>query len=341
MKTAKHLCFTSHREVMMRDSHDVGVMINFLALNSWKHKIQILADCEMSTHVHLVIIGAKNDASAFVKDVRRQYTRHMDAKYGRPKHIRFGEKGFFELDIYGNSHIQTALSYVLRNPLHHGVTGTPFAYPYSSVNDVFPIEMGKLERFHLEQTRQMELRLRRNGNWRKSERNVSHLIGNDVIDSRQEMARFLPRYSEWPDGWKMSKDGVFLRPCFEELRQTEMLFVSPGAFQFCMFRKSDENWLQEQDTDANGYPPIELSSIEPFYNEHSLNQLKMNERISTFKKNTMTDFDVCTIVDKNIVQEFKCHSVYEFNDSQRRIARSLLVNEMHIPAIQSERCVPG
>ncbi len=238
----------------MRNAQDVGVMINLLALNSWKHQIQILADCEMSTHVHLITIGTHDDASAFIKDVRRQYTRHMDTKYGRPKHIRFGEKGFFELDIYGNSHIQSALSYVLRNPMHHGV--------------------------------------------------------------------------------------VFLRPCFEELRQTEMLFVSPGAFQFCMFRKSDENWLREQDADANGLPPIELSCIEPFSDRQTLNQFHMNERSSTFKRTAPTDFDVCRIVDCNIVPEFKCHSIYELNDSQKSIGRKLLVNELHITESQAERCIP-
>lgn len=324
----------------MRNAQDVGVMINLLALNSWKHQIQILADCEMSTHVHLITIGTHDDASAFIKDVRRQYTRHMDTKYGRPKHIRFGEKGFFELDIYGNSHIQSALSYVLRNPMHHGVTGTPFAYPHSSVNDIFPIEMGKLERYHLENSRQIELRMRRNGSWCKSERKDMQFTGNETVESRQEIAGFLPRYSEWPDEWKMSKDGVFLRPCFEELRQTEMLFVSPGAFQFCMFRKSDENWLREQDADANGLPPIELSCIEPFSDRQTLNQFHMNERSSTFKRTAPTDFDVCRIVDCNIVPEFKCHSIYELNDSQKSIGRKLLVNELHITESQAERCIP-
>lgn len=324
----------------MRNAQDVGVMINLLALNSWKHQIQILADCEMSTHVHLITIGTHDDASAFIKDVRRQYTRHMDTKYGRPKHIRFGEKGYFELDIYGNSHIQSALSYVLRNPMHHGVTGTPFAYPHSSVNDIFPIEMGKLERYHLEISRQIELRMRRNGSWCKSERKDMRFTGNETVESRQEIAGFLPRYSEWPDEWKMSKDGVFLRPCFEELRQTEMLFVSPGAFQFCMFRKSDENWLREQDADANGLPPIELSCIEPFSDRQTLNQFHMNERSSTFKRTAPTDFDVCRIVDCNIVPEFKCHSIYELNDSQKSIGRKLLVNELHITESQAERCIP-
>ena len=87
----------------------------------------------------------------------------MNRKYGRPKYCRLGEKNYFELDVFGNAHIQSALSYVLRNPLHHGVSVTPFAYPYSNVNDFFPVEMGKVERLHLSNVRQTKLFLRRDG----------------------------------------------------------------------------------------------------------------------------------------------------------------------------------
>lgn len=340
MKTAKHLCFTSHREVMMRNTHDVGVMVNLLAMNSWKHKIQILADCEMSTHVHLVVIGEHGDVSDFIRNVRKQYTWHVNTKYGRPNGIRFGEKGFFELDIYGSSHILAALSYVLRNPLHHGVTATPFAYPYSSVNDIYPLEMGKHERAHLDDGRHSNLRLMRDGRWRKYESRKSQMIGNELIDSHSTIASFLPRNASWPDEWKMSKDGVFLRPCFEELRQTEMLFVSPGAFQFCMFRKSDENWLQEQSMDANGMPPIELSCIEPFSGQQQLAQYKANEKASAFRKSAPDDFEICRIVDHDVVPAFKCHSVYELSDAQKHTARAILVHEMHISEAQAQRCVP-
>lgn len=242
----------------MRDPQDVGAMINLLALNTRKHNITILADCEMSTHVHLIVIGTDENASAFVKDVRRQYTRYVDLKYGRPKYMRFGEKGFFKLDVFGNNHIQSALSYVLRNPLHHGITGTPFAYPFSSINDIFPVEMGKFDRPHLSNEKEMKVSKKRSGGWRIVEHRKTKIIGGDFLESRKSIASFLPRDTQWPDEWLMSKDGVFPRVCFEDLKQTEMLFVTPSAFQFCMFRKSDENWLLEQNEDSNGLSPIDL-----------------------------------------------------------------------------------
>lgn len=340
MNVVKHLCFTSHHEVMMRDPQDVGTMINFLALNSWKHKIQILADCEMSTHVHLVVLGADCNASVFIKDVRRQYTRYMDAKYGRPIRSRFGEKGYFALDVFGNSHIQSALSYVLRNPMHHGVTGTPFAYRYSSVNDIFPVDMGKLDQPRLASVNQIELRARRNGTLRVSERRQTQLVGSEMIDSRLEIAGYLPRDSQWPDEWKMSKDGVFLRPCFEELQMTERQFVSPASYQFNMLRKTDENWLEEQTQDGNGKPPVTLSDIEPFSNGEMIEQYKRNERASTFRKSGLNDFEICHLVDHDAVPALKCHSVYELTDSQKNAIRRMLTNELHVHDVQAARCVP-
>ena len=340
MKTVKHLCFTSHKEVMMRDPQDVGTMINFLALNSWKHHVTILADCEMSTHVHLIVVGADDDVSDFIKDVRRQYTMYMNRKYSRPVHERFGEKGYFKLDIFGNNHIQSALSYVLRNPLHHGVTGTPFAYPYSSVNDIFPVEMGKLDRPHLSNGKTIELAKRRDGSWRKIERAKTSIEGGKFIESRQVMASFLPRYSQWPDDWKMTSDGVFSRLSFEDLKQTELQFVTPGGFQYCMFRKSDENWLQEQELDMNGLAPIDLACMEPFSDEHEVRLFKSNEKAGTFRKTFLNDFDVCRIVDNDIVKSFRYHSVYELTESQKQAVRRILISELRIPAAQAARCVP-
>lgn len=337
MKTVKHLCFTSHSEVMARDSNDVGTMVNLLALNSWKHKIQILADCEMSTHVHLIVVG--DDVSAFVKDLRRQYTCHFAAKYGRRTHDRFGEKGFFQLDVYGNAHIQAALSYVLRNPLHHGVTGTPFEYRFSSINDIFPAEMGKFDRVIHAKSKDYKLEIGRNGNWKKRERFLPVTKNDRIIESKLKMKTFLPRRSEWPDEWKMSTDGVFLRSCFEELRLTEMQFVSPGSFQFNMFRKSDEKWLQEQSLDNNGLPPVDLSGIEPFADNQTIASYLANERASTFRITKLNDFDVCKLIDRDVVPACKCHSVYELDDTRRSEIASMLVRELSIPERQALRCL--
>lgn len=357
MKTVKHICFTSHGEVMFRNSQDVGVLINLLALNSWKYDIAILADCEMSTHVHLVVMADSANVSGFVKNLRCQYTGYFSSRYGRARHNRLGEKNFFCLDVFGISHIQSALSYVLRNPVHHGVTSTPFAYPFSSVNDLFPMEMGRFERPHIAGIRDYSLGRSAKFGTKIVEKHKTVLMGssqiwglncitgasanemgNNLITSKQVMKTFLPRSSEWPDEWVMSENGVFLRPCFEEISQTEGYFVSPGTFQYNMFRKSDEKWLEEQNSDKNDKPPIQLSDVEPFANDDKVQEFKRNEKTYS-RRCGVTYFDLCAVIDNCLVPQFQCRSVYQLDNSQKNEIMTMLVRDLHVSAAKVGRCL--
>lgn len=358
MKKFIHLCFTSHEEVMFRDAADVGMMLNFIALCSWKYDIDILSDAEMSTHVHLILIARDSVPDAanasdfgnlalFVNSLRKRYTCYFNRKYNRPANARLGERGYFRTDVYGNCHMQTAMSYVLRNPWHHGVSGTPFEYPFSSVNDIFPKELGKLDRPMIANPKVTAARKRSNGRWIMESVRRKNIVGNDIwcpqnsktVTSRSEIARFLPRYSEWPDGWVMSDDHVFLRPCFEDLKQVERLYVTPSAFEYAMFRKTDERMSDEQALDNNGKPPVKLSDIEPDANEDMLNVFLMNEKSGTFKLH-QSDFDVCRTVDTQIVPEFGKKTVYELNSKQLQSVGNILIQELHVPQAQVERCLP-
>ena len=278
MKQMIHCCFTSHQEVMFRCPQDVGFFLNLLALTSWKYGVDIFADAEMSNHVHLLLFSSENtknkltvgpysktvnksgfnrdgsilysrsnQLSDFVRALRKRYTWYFIEKYQRNCGGRLGEKYYFSLIIEGNYHMISACSYVLRNGLHHGVSGTSFMYPYSSINDMFIPELGKTNRPYQGNRNPDEYRKNKSGQWNKvvsSKNNSTHGLifpeGYTPLTSRNVIKLYLPRYSEWPDEWVMSPSGIFLRPCFEQLRQTELLFVSPGAFEYNMFRKTDD-----------------------------------------------------------------------------------------------------
>lgn len=49
----------------------------------------------------------------------------------------------FCLEVVGSYHLQTALNYVLRQGLHHGLSTSPFGYPHCSANAFFRKELGK------------------------------------------------------------------------------------------------------------------------------------------------------------------------------------------------------
>ena len=136
----------------------------------------------------------------------------------------------------------------------------------------------------------------------------------------------------------MSPSGVFLRPCFEQLRQTELLFVSPGAFEYNMFRKTDEKWLEEQDQDRNGKPAIGISDIEPIHNEDAVKSYLYNEKAATFR-NCRSDIDLCGIIDRCILPEFKAPSIYQLSRDKRESIKRILMNDFHVPDNQAARCL--
>ena len=53
MKDSYHISFTSHNEVIFRDREDLTMFVNMLAIHSYKDDVGIVADSEMSTHIHL------------------------------------------------------------------------------------------------------------------------------------------------------------------------------------------------------------------------------------------------------------------------------------------------
>ena len=344
MKKIIHCCFTSHQEVMFRSPDDVGAFLNLLALTSWRYGVDIFADTEMSNHVHLLLFSSDtNQLSEFICSLRKRYAWYFNQKYSRPKGERLGEKYFFSLVVEGNYHMISACSYVLRNGLHHGVSGTAFMYPYSSINDMFVPELGKTDRPCQGSRLFDEYHKNRMGHWVKKHNKVEdHGLtfppGYSPILDRNVMKDYLPRNAEWPDEWVMSPSGVFLRPCFEQLRQTELLFVSPGSFEYNMFRKTDEKWLQEQDQDRNGLPSVGLPEIEPDNNDDAIKNYLYNERSSTFK-NTRSDMELCGIIDRCILPEYKVQSIYQLKQEKRESIRRILTNEFHVSEQQASRCL--
>ena len=208
---------------------------------------------------------------------------------------------------------------------------------------MFVPELGKADRPYQGSGFAGEYHRNRLGHWvkkqnKKEDHGLTFPPGYSPILDRNTMKDYLPRNAEWPDEWVMSPSGVFLRPCFEQLRQTELLFVSPGSFEYNMFRKTDEKWLQEQDQDRNGKPSVGLSDIEPDNSEDAIKNYLYNERSSTFK-NTRSDIELCGIIDRCILPEFKVQSIYQLKPVKRESIRRILINEFHVSELQANRCL--
>ena len=139
MKKTYHLCLSAGEEILFRNLEDYHRGFNCFALALHKTDSTGLVEAFMSTHVHIMIqtVNPKNFMYAF----RQPYSKYFNYKYHRQG--KLGEMTHFTMEVVGYNHMLAAASYALRNPVHHGVSPTPYAYHHSSANAIFRAEMGK------------------------------------------------------------------------------------------------------------------------------------------------------------------------------------------------------
>ena len=271
MKELHHICYTSHDEVMYRDKQDHDMYINLLALRVFSGDIDLYADAEMSDHTHLC--ARMDKPSVKCGWIRHSYTSYFNAKYHRIG--RLGEPRCFVSKLVGQKHIATAISYILRNGLHHGVAATAFGYPYSSIHEMF---------------------------------------ANDIIVPGGRYSSevvWLPEKSQYPKTYVMNEKGMFLRSSFMEIKAAESYFVTPRNFLYMMNRLSDDRWKNEQLGDGNSVPPITLASAEPSFLDNEVADLLSNETGRRFDPLKLDDLELCRIIDTEIVPKYNVHSIYK------------------------------
>lgn len=304
MKRLYHLCLSSGREVMFRSREDIRVFTNAMALALFKTGTDLLVDAVMSNHVHMSVMT--ENLSAFVKSLRLRYVMYFNSKYHRSG--KLGEERAFFLELKGAKHILTAWSYILRNPLHHGICSTPLGYEDSTVRYIFS----------------NDLKMNKN---------------RKIITSRDEIRTFLPSRAEFPDNYFMTEDGMFARDSFTQTRQVELGYFNVRTFLYFMNGPSSEEWRKSQEQDNNEREPITLGMIEGVTAKEVLQRMYNNERGSATNER-MTDLDVCTLIDNEYVRgRYGEVSVYTLSDDRKFEIATELNNDYHLPKDKIRRCL--
>jgi hypothetical protein len=262
----------------------------------------LLAYSFMSNHVHICVQTESLDA--FIRKFRYSYTRYFNAKYNRRGML--GEKGFFCLEINGLYHLLTSIAYILRNPMHHGITGTPFGYKYSSIRAIFRKDMG-------------------------------HEDMSDILPEKSEYLH-LPSHQSLPSHFYMDRHGMILPECVIDVKDVEHQFSTARTFLYYMNRLSGEKWEAEQQEDNSTHPPITLKDIETgvIYQDH-ITMLRNEHGRGNY--NAPTDTDICLEIDSFISQKFGKQSIYELSNKEKSIIRELLARKHHLPIAQIDRCL--
>ena len=302
MKKTYHLCLSAGDEIMFRDLEDYNRGFNCFALALYKSNSTGLVESFMSNHFHLMI--QTEDPKEFMYNMRQPYSKYFNRKYCR--NGRLGEKHHFQLEISGLHHHLAAMSYTLRNALHHGVSPIPYAYPHSSVNSIFRKEMGK--------------------------------TSDERLIPQKSYYKYIGRRAEYPSSYKMNKNGLFLRESVLDIAQVENMFVTPRSFDYYMGRKTSEDWQKEQSKDNLQIPPVRLEDIEAGARMQTLEAMMINENgKGNYRK--ISDIDLCIEIDQFILPEFGKGSVYLLSDQEKRKIAELLYKKYHINEMQIRRCL--
>lgn len=287
MRKTYHICFSSHDEVLYRTDADLIMGFNCLAEATLFTESRLLADGFMSTHWHTVV--QTDDPVYFARRNRYAYTRYFNARYGRRG--RFGEKEVFITEIDGVVRLMTALNYVNRQGLHHGLATTPFAYPHCSVNTYFRKELGKESPLYVTPLMPSHLRHR-------------YLTRNIVV----------------PEQYRMDENGLLLREDVIDTSYVEQLYITPRNFLFQMNKVTDEKTEEAQKQEKSVTPIITIDLIEKGTPEFDRKRLLLNEQ-GRVNKNLMTDLDLCRLIDGYYIPRMKGEegpfSTYDLSRAER------------------------
>lgn len=302
MKKAYHICLSSGNEIYCRDNEDYIHCFNSLAIAIAETESVLLADSIMSNHIHECI--RTSSLNEVIKRHRYKYARYFNAKYHRKG--RLGERHAFTVELDGLYHTLAAISYVFRNPLHHGITATPLAYLHSSARVIFSKDI-----------------------WSGSPKNII---------PKHKQRTFLPSHNTCPEGYRMDTNGLILREDVIDTSDVEHLYGTPRAFLYYMNRLSGEEWQKEQKQDNVNATPITIRIIENGISMQTMEQMLRNEHgRNDYRK--MSDINLCEFIDKNILPEIGKTSVYLLTASEKQKIAQFLYLQNRLPEAQIKRCL--
>lgn len=303
-----HICYTSHNEVFCRGYKDYCMMFNCIAQAMFKTHSNLLAYSVMSTHVH--IICECDSPSDLVKRIRSSYTQMFNHRYYRKGAL--GEGSFFCDVLEGRHHVTSAISYVVRNPLHHEVCSNPYAYPFTSVGQYFT---NSIDRFYPDAWNPEG-----KGRYRSDIVRKKNVLPGDV------------------GFWEQS--GMIKMEDVVDNVMVEGYFGSYRAFMYGLSRNDYGKWSEEQYEDNVESTPVTLRTIEPFLSETEVASI-LKQNFHWLKEKRMTDIELCDIIDKTCLSRFGKSGYAQLTVREAESVRRRLLHEFksRVSSKQLERCL--
>ena len=310
MRAPYHYCYTSHGEVLCRDDEDFCRLLCRIAQISETMNAGIFAYALMSTHAHQII--ETDNLPEFSRRLRHSYTSTFNKKYHRKGPL--GEKNFFSLELRGIEHKAAAISYVLKNPVHHQVCVNPFSYPYSTAGLYFGSAVGKAG------------------------------CGSGTVLTQKErvhetLARKLLRRSKpLTDLLRLDDRGSIDPASFVEYKAVETIFGTYNAFQYNLHRRDYEEWKQQQKQDGTDDEPVTLGSIEPWMSREEVEAFERKSK-HWYREEAVSDMELCRIIDTDIINRYGRKSYWHLTEDEKKETAQWLMENFNASEAQVCRCL--
>lgn len=243
------LVTTEHLEdrILFKDLEDFIVGMNYVAVNTFKTGVHVLAFVLMSNHLHFVLLCGKEHADAFIDRFKTTYSRYLWKKYGNREHMRRLKVDYREIE--GEDALEWAIAYIQMNPVAANICVSPFDYPWGTGNSFFRAARWGKPNSILDKQSDVR-RLRGDG---VAFGGISLERGRPVgTFSDRERLRLLHSRTEVPGEWLLCETGFILPGSYVRKDIVESTYRTPRRMQYFLLNSSKAK--QRIETGENNMP---------------------------------------------------------------------------------------
>lgn len=120
----------SQKLIMFVDDRDRRRFIKILIEASERYGVDVLVECRMGTHFHLIVRTPRANISEFMQFVDGEFAKYFNRRYGRTGHVL--HERFQPILVDTGLYLRVVVSYVMNNPVEAGVVRAPAEWRWSS-----------------------------------------------------------------------------------------------------------------------------------------------------------------------------------------------------------------
>ena len=302
-----HIVISSKDEVLCRDFKDYTTLENYICFAAYRNGNTLLAYAVMSNHIHIAIVST--EPTSFIRTLQLSYAMYFNRRYERRGTVC--GKHIYCKEVRGYPQQKTVISYILRNPMHHGICETPWQYCHSSISVYFLNSLSVIER--------------------PSDEDCSKSTNSNRKDILLRCGTSRVRFP-------VDKTGRVLLGKFINANRVEHIFRTARNFIHCTNRWNTEDWEKEQKRQFPEGEVFSLGNVEP-EGITPLDTMRAYERAS-FQPH-ISDLEICRHIDRNILPRLGLTSYTKLNNRQKQDIVRELQQTYHIGSEQAYRCLGG